>query len=82
MLNTKALVISFAILWGGSILGLGIMANFGYGVEFVTLLSSVYIGYSTSPLGILIGTIWAMVDAAVGALIFALLYNYFSCMDE
>ncbi len=41
-----------------------------------TLLERVYIGYSFTPLGSLIGAIWGFVDFGVAGLIFAWLYNF------
>jgi len=40
-----------------------------------TLLGRLYRGYSVTPLGSLIGFIWAFVDGYVGGAIFAWLYN-------
>jgi len=40
-----------------------------------TLLERVYIGYSFTPLGSLIGAVWGFFDFAIGAAIFAWLYN-------
>ena len=40
-----------------------------------TLLERVYIGYSFTPLGSLIGAVWGFFDFAIGGAIFAWLYN-------
>ena len=40
-----------------------------------TLLERMYIGYSFTPLGSVIGAIWGFVDFGIGGAIFAWLYN-------
>ena len=41
----------------------------------VTLFERVYIGYSFTPLGSVIGAIWGFVDWGIAGAIFAWLYN-------
>ena len=41
----------------------------------VTLLERVYIGYSFTPLGSVIGAVWGFVDWGIAGAIFAWLYN-------
>jgi len=41
----------------------------------MTFLGRVYRGYAVTPLGSLIGMIWAFVDGLIGGAIFAWLYN-------
>ena len=41
----------------------------------ITLLERMYIGYSFTPLGSVIGAIWGFVDFGIGGAIFAWLYN-------
>ena len=40
-----------------------------------TLLERMYIGFSFTPLGSIIGAIWGFVDFGIGGAIFAWLYN-------
>lgn len=40
-----------------------------------TLIGRIYLGYNISPIGSLIGLVWAFVDGMVGGAIFAWLYN-------
>ena len=40
-----------------------------------TLLERMYIGYSFTPLGSIIGAVWGFVDFAIAGAIFAWLYN-------
>jgi hypothetical protein len=42
-----------------------------------TIIGSVYLGYSISPLGSIIGLAWASVDGLIGGAVFAWLYNRF-----
>jgi hypothetical protein len=75
-LNVKAFGLSCGLVWG---LGLFLLTWWiilfeGNNVQSV-FLSSVYQGYTISPVGSLIGLVWAAVDGWVGGLIFAWLYN-------
>ena len=65
-LNIKAFSLTFGVIW--------IMAFDGATGE-VTLIGHVYRGFNISPIGSLIGLVWAFADGAVGGAIFAWLYN-------
>lgn len=67
-----AVGITFAI--GALFLGLTSWL-FDYGNAWVELMSTVYIGYSATLLGSIIGTIFAFVDGFIGGIIFAWIYN-------
>ena len=41
----------------------------------VTLLERIYIGYSFTPMGSIIGALWGFVDFGIAGAIFAWLYN-------
>jgi len=41
----------------------------------VTLIEKIYIGYSFTPMGSLIGAIWGFIDFGIAGAIFAWLYN-------
>lgn len=78
-LDLKALTVAFAILWAGVVLLVG-MANLmwpGYGKSFLLMLASIYPGYAASgSLGdVIVGSLYALVDAAVLGLVFGWLYN-------
>ena len=78
-LSIKAFAITASIIWGFAIMMVGI-ANFiwpSYGVAFLSLVSSIYPGYETGTgvSGIVIGTLYGLVDAGIAGLIFAWLYN-------
>ena len=75
----RPLAIACAIMWGGAVFLVG-MANMlwpSYGESFLQLLGSIYPGYHASGSfgSVIIGTLYAIVDAAVGSLVFGLLYN-------
>ncbi|MEJ6558362.1 bacteriophage holin [Candidatus Thioglobus autotrophicus] len=76
-LNEKALAISLGVLWSLAILSLSIIAMMSenYLHNVVEFFSSIYLGYSLSFTGILIGMVWAFIDAAIGGWFLAWLYN-------
>jgi hypothetical protein len=78
-LSVRAMTFMGAILWGGSV-GCVALANLlwpPYGVRFLEVLASVYPGYSAdATFGSMLNvSLYALVDGAVGGLIFAGLYN-------
>ena len=78
-LNTVAMAVAFGILWGACLLLVGV-ANMiwpSYGQAFLQLCASIYPGYhpGTGVGSVVIGTIYAFVDALVGGAIFGWLYN-------
>ena len=79
-LNLKALAAALALLWAGVVLLVGV-ANLiwpGYGRSFLLMLASIYPGYAASgSLGdVIVGSLYALVDAAVLGFIFGWLYNW------
>lgn len=78
-LDAKAFALAVGILWsaGAFILGIASMM-FNWGTSWLDLLSSCYIGYKPTLLGSIIGALWAFIDAGIGALIVAWLYNKFA----
>lgn len=76
-LDPKALAFAIGISWASGIFFLGILSMFGIGNHIVEIISNVYIGYSSTVKGIIIGTIWAFLDGAIGGLIIAWIYNLF-----
>ena len=86
-LSAKAAAIAAAILWGASILLVGLinLAAPAYGTNFLHGLSSVYPGFhaSRTVLDVLVGTVYGIIDGAVGGFLFALLYNFFvPCVEK
>ena len=78
-LNIGALSGAFAVVWGGGVLVVGFanLVSPSYGQEFLQLLESIYPGYQgTASVGqVIIGTLYAIVDAAIAGAVFAWLYN-------
>jgi hypothetical protein len=71
-----------ASIWGLFVLGVG-TANFffpTYGVEFMKVIDSIYPGYHLGEWGfggVIVATLYAILDAWVIGVIFALIYNKF-----
>jgi len=80
-LSLKAVAISGALLWGGAIFLVGLinLSRPTYGLDFLQVTSSVYPWFHASHTlsSVLIGTVDGLVDGAIGAFIFAALYNSF-----
>lgn len=78
-LNKVALGLAFGVIWGLSVLLMGLLAHFlKYGVEFVSSMGAVYVGYNNTILGSLVGGLLGFLDGFVGGYLIALVYNYFS----
>ena len=81
-LSVKGLAITAAIIWGAALLIMG-SANMmfpGYGTNFLEVMGSVYPGYQPGAgfSSVIIGSLYGVVDAGIGAAIFAWLYNFFT----
>lgn len=73
----NALGRAMGVLWAGAVVVLGVAARRGWGDEWRDLLADVYLGYDSPDQGLVIGAVWAFVDAYVGAYLLAWLYNVF-----
>ena len=78
-LNVKSFALTCGLIWGFAIFLLTwwIMAFDGITNE-LTLIGRLYRGYSISPVGSLIGLVWAFMDGLIIGAIFAWLYNLLS----
>ncbi len=78
-LDVKAFALACAFIWGFGlfILTWWIIAFDGATGE-VTMIGRLYRGYSISPMGSIIGLVWAFIDGLIGGAIFAWLYNWFA----
>jgi len=80
-LNTKALALASAILWGLAMLLMS-LANLIWGSygQFLQIMSSVYPGYhaTRSIAEVIVGTVYGAGDGLVGGAVFAWLYNQFA----
>jgi len=81
-LSVKGLAITAAIVWGGAIFLTGLLNLIwmGYGVAFLDMARSIYPGYAGTAgfAGVIVGTLYGVVDGAVGGAVFAWLYNRLS----
>ena len=78
-LSIKRFASACSLFWGASVLLVSIL-NFifpHYAVAFLEAISSIYPGYTIMQgwNSIIIGTLYAIVDGAIGGAIFAWLYN-------
>ena len=81
-LSVRALALASAILWGGMFLFIGILnqVSEGYGSHFLDFGASIYPGYA-GPAGggsVLVVTLYALIDGAIGGALLAWLYNRFA----
>jgi len=75
-LDVKAFALTCGLVWGFGVFFLTwwIMA-FDGATGQMTILGQVYRGYRLSPLGSVVGLIWAFPDGLIGGALFAWLYN-------
>ena len=75
-LNVKAFALACGLVWG---LGLFLLTwwiiLFDGATGEITTIGRIYRGFNISPVGSLIGLIWALIDGTIGGAIFAWLYN-------
>ncbi len=75
-LNVKAVALTCGIVWG---LGLFFLTwwiiAFDGSTGEPTIIGKVYRGYTISPIGSLLGAVYAFFDGLIGGAIFAWLYN-------
>jgi hypothetical protein len=75
-LDVRAFALAAGLVWGGAMFCLGVLDVFTtWGDVFGAVMSTVYIGYTPTFIGSIIGGIWGFCDAGIGGLIFAWLYN-------
>lgn len=75
-LNIKAFGLSCGLMWGLGVFFLTwwliILEGNGAPGFFLT---RIYRGYTLTPVGSVVGAVWGFIDAGVGGLVFAWLYN-------
>lgn len=78
-LNVKAFGLAFGITWGAGMFLLGIADTFStWGDAWGQMMATVYLGYAPTITGSIIGGIWGFIDAGIGGLVIAWLYNKFA----
>ena len=76
MLSIRSVALTLGIIGGVSMFLLAWwLIIIGNAEGPTTLLERMYIGYSFTPLGSIIGAIWGFIDFGIGGAIFAWLYN-------
>ena len=78
-INIKALALSMGITWGLVVFLLTVwFLVMGYNGSLLAKLGSIYLGYSVSWLGTLIGFAYGFVDGFFGGMLIGYLYNKFA----
>jgi hypothetical protein len=81
-LSIKAMAWAAAILWAACLFLTGILNLIfpSYGVAFLDMMKSIYPGYEhmSGFGGVVVGTLYALVDGAVCGALFGWLYNVFA----
>ena len=82
-LDVKALGLSLGIFWGISILLITYwFLIMGMPGNTLVKIRNIYLGYSVSWIGGLIGFVWGFVDGFICGSIIAWIYNKFSCKSS
>ena len=78
-LSVKAMATACSLLWGGALFvgGVGHAVWPSYGGAFLNFAASIYPGYhpESGATGVIIGTLYGLVDAGIGGALLAWLYN-------
>ncbi|MBN2479709.1 MAG: bacteriophage holin [Parachlamydiales bacterium] len=75
--NVKAFTLTAGITWGLSMMLLAWVSSFGWGIRDVSMISGIYLGYTPTFIGGIVGALWGFVDGAIGGFIFSVIYNFF-----
>lgn len=77
-LNPHKVGLSLGLVWAIALALLTVLAILfpPYGKEFITVIASVYPGYSISWAGVVMGFIYGFIDWYIGGVILAWVYNY------
>ncbi len=77
-LNVKAMALTFAIIASVGLFCLTWWVILFEGASYEpNLISKIYRGYTFSPVGSIIGMLWALADGAIGGACIAWVYNLF-----
>ena len=75
-MSIRTLGLTLATFWGASMFFLTWWIILTGNTEGpTTLFERIYIGYSFTPMGSIIGAVWGFVDGGVVGIVFAWLYN-------
>lgn len=80
-LNVKAATVAGALLTGGTVLFFGVLNLIfcGYADALLRVVASIYPGYHfpSGFSGVIVGTLYGLLDGAIGGALIAWLYNMF-----
>lgn len=75
-LSIYSLGVAIGMTWALGVLVIGLLAwQLEFALTWLELLSSVYIGFAPSFIGVMIGVIWGFVDGFIGGVLVAWIYN-------
>jgi hypothetical protein len=74
--------IAMGATWAMGVTLLGWISITGWGIRFVDVLSSVYIGFRPTFIGGIVGGLWAFTDAFAAGVVFALVFNAIAARNE
>ena len=81
-MSIRTLGLTLGIFWSASMFFLAWWMMFTGNAEGpITLLERIYIGYSFTPKGSIIGAAWGFVDGGIAGIIFGWLYNLIDRKD-
>jgi len=79
-LSVLSIGLAFGIMWALGVFLMGLVCwQTGWGDKMVEVFASIYIGYKPTLVGSVIGGFWGFIDAFIGGIVFAWLYNLFLC---
>jgi hypothetical protein len=74
--HVVGLGVALGVTWALGVFVMGLAAHWGhYGVEMVTFLGHVYVGYVPGVVGAVVGAVWAFVDMFITGVIIGVVYN-------
>ncbi len=76
-MSVIGLALGIGVYWGLAMLVAGWTSMFGWGMNFVNIMSSIYIGYEPSFIGGVVGGIWGFFDGLIAGAVVAFFYNRF-----
>lgn len=76
-LSVMGLALGVGIYWGLAMVVTGWCAMFDWGNSFVSVMSSIYIGFEPSFIGGIVGGIWGFFDGLLAGAVSGYFYNMF-----
>lgn len=76
-LRAVPIALAFGLTWGSGMMVLGWVSEGGWGARIVDVLSSLYVGFSSTFLGGVFGGLWGFADGFLTGLVLIFFYNAF-----